>query len=77
MKALLWCRLLGRHHDAIYYVGHNIGKACQHCARPGLLHMTEIEAWRSDLSWAYRRGGEHEVAMEAEEGRRPNPPAGP
>lgn len=63
----MWCRLLGRHHDSLEFVGHNMYKACRYCHRPGLLHMSEIEAWRGVLSWMYRRGGEHEVALETKE----------
>lgn len=69
MRTDVRCRLLGRHRDVLYHVGHNFGKECRFCGRPGLLTMADIKEVQGAVSWLYRRGGEHEMVAEAEASR--------
>jgi hypothetical protein len=38
----LLCRWFGWHVDALYAVGHSMGKECRYCGRPGILTTEEI-----------------------------------
>lgn len=53
----LLCRWFGRHVDALYAVGHNVGKECQRCGRPGILTPEEIAQF-------FQGGGDEVVAVD-------------